>query len=319
MAVEEPDQLNIRALVNVLRRRVKLIALCALLVPAAALLVSLLQEEEYTASASLLFRDPALDQKLFGSTFFDPATDSDREAATNSELVSLDVVAERTAQRLPNGLTAEAVSEAVEAEPDPSADLIEVAATDPSPQGAAALANTFADQYVAFRQRADRAKVRQAERLINRELESLSAAGAEDSELRALEENSRRLDVLAALQTGNAEVVQPAETPSSPSSPKPLRNAALGLALGLLLGVALAFLRERLDRRFRDPKEIEQTFERPILGQIPSSRFLSESNWREGAFPLEEADAFRMIRANLRYFNVRRGDPVDPRHFGRPR
>lgn len=39
---------------------------------------------------------------------------------------------------------------------------------------------------------------------------------------------------------------------------------SLSVFLGVLLGIALAFLREWLDRRVRDTKEIEATFRRPI-------------------------------------------------------
>ncbi len=51
------------------------------------------QQKQYEATASLLFRDPAFDQKLFGSTFFQPSQDPDREALTNTTLVGFDVVA----------------------------------------------------------------------------------------------------------------------------------------------------------------------------------------------------------------------------------
>src|SRR5919112_174689 len=93
-------------LLRAVRRRVGTVLLCLVLVPAAALAFSLLQEKQYSASASLLFRDPQLDQKLFGSTVFAPSTDATREAATNVKLVSLDTVAARTAKRLGGGLTA---------------------------------------------------------------------------------------------------------------------------------------------------------------------------------------------------------------------
>jgi hypothetical protein len=58
--------------------------------------------------------------------------------------------------------------------------------------------------------------------------------------------------ILASLQTGNAELVQRAEPPTSPSSPQPIRNAVLGAGLGLFLGIAMALGLARLDRRLRD-------------------------------------------------------------------
>jgi uncharacterized protein involved in exopolysaccharide biosynthesis len=56
--------------IAIARRNLVLLLVCITVVPAAALVFSLTQTKEYTASASLLFRDPGLDQKLFGSSFF---------------------------------------------------------------------------------------------------------------------------------------------------------------------------------------------------------------------------------------------------------
>ena len=70
--------------------------------------------------------------------------------------------------------------------------------------------------------------------------------------------------------------------------------------------MGLAFLLERLDRRIRDPKELEAIFDRPILGAIPESRSLTRSGRAGGRPDVREAEAFRMLRANLRYFNIDR-------------
>src|SRR2546421_12535401 len=83
-----------------IRRRWLIVVVCALVVPLAAVAVSLMQPKRYSSSATLLFRDPGLDEKLFGSSTFTPSTDPAREAATNLQLVSLKAVAERTAKAL---------------------------------------------------------------------------------------------------------------------------------------------------------------------------------------------------------------------------
>ena len=47
-------------------------------------------------------------------------------------------------------------------------------------------------------------------------------------------------------------------------------------------------------------------FERPVLGVVPESQELAEEQGDMRALSFREAEAFRMLRANLRYFNVDR-------------
>ena len=116
--------------------------------------------------------------------------------------------------------------------------------------------------------------------------------------------------MLAELHNGNVEVAQAATVPTSPSSPKTSRNTALGAFLGLLLGLGVAFLLERLDRRIREPKDLEELYGLPLLGVVPESSALSRSAKGKKdagqALPASEAEAFHLIRAHLRYFNVDR-------------
>jgi polysaccharide biosynthesis transport protein len=307
MNPDRNEALSLRALVAMLRRRLLVVLICAIGVPAFALVYSALQEEQYTAEAFLLFRDPALDQKLFGSTFLQPSRDPDREAATNLRLVSLDAVAARTAQATPGDLRADEIAQKVDVAAAGQSDVASVKATDPAPAVAARLSNTFAEEYIEFRREADRSKIREAQELVQRRLDALTDSELEGRRGRSIQERAEELQTLASLQTGNAELVQRAEVPDSPSSPNTMRNVALGVVLGLLLGAGLAFLLERLDRRVRDPKEFEDLLDRPLLASIPQSRVLATSGpAHENGLPPGEQEAFRMLRANLRYFSVDR-------------
>jgi len=52
-------------------------------------------------------------------------------------------------------------------------------------------------------------------------------------------------------------------------SPDPLLNGLVALALGLLLGLGLAFLLEYLDDSWESPEEVERVSGVPTFGVIP--------------------------------------------------
>ena len=60
-----------------------------------------------------------------------------------------------------------------------------------------------------------------------------------------------------------------AEVPDEPVSPNLLLNIGLGLVVGLILGIGLAFLQEYLDDSWRSPEEAEQIAGVPTVGVIP--------------------------------------------------
>jgi succinoglycan biosynthesis transport protein ExoP len=306
-ASQETDQrqMDLGGVLAVLRRRAGLIVLCVAIATVGALGISLLQEKQYSASASLLFRNPGFAENLFGNSASTTATDPTREAATNEKLVALEIVAKRTSEHL-KGLTPEEVSGMVSVAASGEADIVTVTATGSDSEQAKFVANTFAHQFIAFRAEADRSKLLEAKQLAEEEYSRLSPEQQAGPRGEALSSGAEKLGILASLQTGNAELVQPAELPTSPSSPKPARNGILAAIIGLLLGIGLAFLFERLNRTLRDPEEARDAFGLPILATVPESKAIMASNKRAAALelPFMENEAFRMLRAQLRYFNI---------------
>jgi capsular exopolysaccharide synthesis family protein len=98
------------------------------------------------------------------------------------------------------------------------------------------------------------------------------------------------------------EVVERAEEPSSPISPKHQVDLALGILLGLGLGVALASVREQLQDRIEDSSGFRRSLKAPVLGLIPESPMLRGDLPRlvtidEPRSPA--AEAYRTLRTNL--------------------
>jgi polysaccharide biosynthesis transport protein len=75
--------------------------------------------------------------------------------------------------------------------------------------------------------------------------------------------------VSAGLRSSNVQIVDVAQIPATPSEPKVLRNLALAVLLGLVGGIAMAFVRDNLDRTLRDIRQVHALSPFPPLGIIP--------------------------------------------------
>jgi capsular exopolysaccharide synthesis family protein len=284
-----------------LRRRWPLILAVAVIGAAAAYLLANQQAKKYSATSALLFQKSQLDQRLFGNQVVSSTTDPARQAATNLALVELPSVAKLVAAKLniPKGR----VTSEIAFGSDTQSDVLTVTATDRSPSRAAQIANTYVQQYIVFRQTADQQQLTGAEKTVQTQLAAIPPAERGSALAQSLQSRSYELGLLASLQTGDAEVVQTANPPSSPSSPTPGRDGIIGGVLGLLLGSAIGFMLDRRDRRIKSALEVEEIYGVPVLGMVPESPALRAAG---AAGSPRDQDAFRMMRAQLRYFDVDR-------------
>ena len=105
--------------------------------------------------------------------------------------------------------------------------------------------------------------------------------------------------------------VEKAALPTTPVSPNTRLNVALGLLVGLALGVGYAVLRSQLDRRARTSEQIERELGLSVVGVIPivpasksSERVqISRGDADSGKAP-PVAEAFRRLRTNLQFMDV---------------
>ncbi|MBB6628503.1 polysaccharide biosynthesis tyrosine autokinase [Nocardioides sp. KIGAM211] len=114
--------------------------------------------------------------------------------------------------------------------------------------------------------------------------------------------------------TPRVQVYGAAALPSSPVSPKPLRNLVLALLLGLALGYGYALLRHNLDRRLRTPQVVQDRFDVAVMGSVPMAGVLGHEPGERAELALEvgdgaqrqreAAEAFRKLRTNLIFMEV---------------
>src|SRR6202167_1448165 len=305
MDAEQTNQ-SLELALGGLRRRAPWILLCLVLVTGAAYGFSKREQKKYTATASLVFNDSQTNQQAAGLQAVS-VNNQQAQENTNLKLVQLGDMAEETASHLGQGQTKEKIKEALSISALGESNVVNVAATAASPTLAAAIANTYAKRFVFEQQESNHKYYASALALVSKQLAAMSPAERAGTSGLALESRAQSLGVLAELRNGNVQIAQAASIPRSPSSPKTARNTALGAVLGLLLGLGIAFLLERFDRRIREPKDLETVYGLPLLGVVPESGALSRSAPgadSSGALTANEAEAFHLIRAHLRYFNV---------------
>jgi capsular exopolysaccharide synthesis family protein len=300
--------LSLEQVLGVLRRRAPWILLCFVLVAGAAYGFSKHETKKYTATAALSFSNDPLSQQIAGLS--SSSSSGVAQQASNIELLRLGDMAAKTATLLGQGLTAENVDESVSVAGLGETSVVDVSATATSPVLAAAIANTYATQFVSEQQSSNHRYFESALAHVTKQLAKLSPQQRVGQDGLDLQDRAQTLRLLTELNYGNVQIAQEALTPASPSSPNTKKNTGLGAVLGLLLGLSLAFLLERLDRRIREPKDLEAIYRVPMLGIVPTSSALSTSARHKGAktvaLPPAEAEAFSLIRAHLRFFNMDR-------------
>ncbi|MFY9264987.1 MAG: hypothetical protein WAO61_06140 [Solirubrobacterales bacterium] len=299
---------TLRDALNVLSRRRWVVLICVVLVPLSALAFSLRQEATYQGEAEVLLSRQNLANSLTDTP--DPnaqAGDGDRIAQTQSQLAVTPEIARRTLRRLRiYDRTAADLLENTEVTTAQNSDILVFKVTDQDRRTAAELVNEYARQYTLFRAELDTKAVSRALGEVTDRVAALEAEGDRRSDLHAsLIDKQQQLRTLEALQTSNAFVVRE-EDDAEQVRPTPLRNVTLGLILGSMLGVALAFVFDALDTRLRTAEEIASALGLPLLVRVPLQR-----KRRADDPPVmlthprsPEAETYRLLRSNLEFSSL---------------
>ncbi len=196
------------------------------------------------------------------------STFAERQMSSYAKVATSPQVLDAVIRDVPLSTTAEELAKSVVVTVPPNTVVLDIAATDQDPSRAARIANAVG---VALANVA----------------EDLAPDRRDGSE-------SVRVTTVAS-----------AQIPDEPSSPRLLRNLALGLALGLFLGFGLAVLRHVLDTKVKNEEDVRLLTEIPILGavpvdlEVPKHPVILRSEPRSAS-----SESVRRLRTNLQFVDV---------------
>lgn len=111
--------------------------------------------------------------------------------------------------------------------------------------------------------------------------------------------------------TGGVQILNPAAVPSDPVSPTVLRDVIQALAIGIFVGIALAWARDQLDDSLRTRDDLERAVkDLPPIGLVPF-----DPSWRDArrahlvtaAAPMSAtAESYRGLRTAIQYAGLER-------------
>jgi capsular exopolysaccharide synthesis family protein len=152
--------------------------------------------------------------------------------------------------------------------PSSTADVLDFIVRDPNRVEAARLINAYADAFVTYRLQLQTKELSRARRQLKEQLSLLASRGLSQSpQYRRLANNEQQLHTTQLLQSQDTVLTHPRK--GTQVKPTPSRNALLGIAFGILIGLGLAFAAEALDRRVRTVEEVEEQLGLPLLASLP--------------------------------------------------
>jgi Mrp family chromosome partitioning ATPase/capsular polysaccharide biosynthesis protein len=311
---------TLRDYLAVVWRRKWLVLLVIVVATGGAYGLSAMQTKMYSAASQLIYGNTVdVANPLAGNSYVDPTQRSVELESVGAVIAGPElkkranalIVADLGAGALKTGYT---VSSEVVASSDQAAggtvysSVVAIKGESSDAKLAAVTANSYAAAFIQMRKEGQRTQIGRAIDAVQNSLKGMTTKTQKaSSDYILLQQRLHDLQILKATANGDFRVIVPASVPAAPFSPKPMRSAAIGLALGLFVGLGLAFLLELLDTSVRTDVDVAELLRQPILARIPriSKKLLDQSALVTITEPDgTSAEAFRMLRTNLAFMNV---------------
>ncbi|MGH2710235.1 MAG: polysaccharide biosynthesis tyrosine autokinase [Actinomycetota bacterium] len=317
------DVADIGHYLAVLRQRKWSVLLITALVVGSAMLFSFRQTPIYESTSKILLKQITSPTQISQPGASVISLETEREIMLSAE------VAIRASDEIDPPEDAATLVENLEVTIPGETQVLEATFSDPDPLRAQQAASAFTDSYLAYKTEQSTEAIRNLRQPLESQIEELTAqlqeldaqigsgTGAANlqSEHDVLTSQiavvRAQLSPLTSVIIDPGDVIQAANLPSAAASPNHVLNGAVALFVGLAIGVALAFLRERLDDRLQGREDLEARAGAPVLAIIPKV-----PGWRKRdrakLVTLDQpkspaSEAYRTLRTGVLFMAAERG------------
>jgi capsular exopolysaccharide synthesis family protein len=325
---EQESEFDIRRLAGIARRRAWIIVVCVLVLGVGAYAYSASQPKQYAATSEVHITSPSADEVFSGAQI---KPDPKREVDTQTLIAKSNQI--RTCANKALGSSASQVDR-ITVSGTGDTDILLIRAESHSPKVAQKASIAVTDCYLAARHTSATKQyqgqitaLQKQSVALAKKIAALNAApgpkgpatplGNQLADLQSqkdqVDQSANQTTVDAAVGTGDVELISHATLPTQPFAPKPAQDAVLAAGLGLLLGLGIVFLLERVDDTVALEDLEAVTDGAPVLGSIPlqSSRALKHHHLPERPRTLVgarsvDAEAFRTVTTSLRFSDLGR-------------
>jgi Mrp family chromosome partitioning ATPase/DNA-binding winged helix-turn-helix (wHTH) protein len=275
-SASDESAVALRPYVRAIRARSLVVALTtiAALGVAAALLAT--REPTYTSTAQMLVTPlPQDDRAFLGTTLLRDSGDPTRTVQTAAALVDSPLAAQRAARRIGGGMDQHAVEAHVNVQPLGESNILSVTASSTTANGAARLANEFAQSALAVRSEEIRGQVDAV----------MQTVGPDPTP----DDRTRLAELRAVRDRGDPTLMlsQPAQAPQASKGAAAWLVLVLAAIAGFTLGSIAALF---MLRRIADERELVEVYPLPILARVPAGGRRRDAS---------TIDAFRSLRLQL--------------------
>ncbi len=313
---------------TILVKQWRIIILCFVLVGLGTYIGSKLQKPLYQSSALV---QVVLRSSNNQSSDYTSLLASNQLVQTESQLAVSDPVLREVASHY-NGLTVEELSKEVTTSVKLNTQLFEIDVLNPSPIRAATLANdvaaTLIKRQIQAAQQVNNRSQQQIQQDLNSTQHQIDTITSQVATLKALPDKQSQIAVLQTKLNGLQQhysqwqtllaqleltesqngdflqVAQAAQPGITPVRPQILLNTAVGLILGLFLGMVLAILFEQVDTRVRTPEALADLLGWPILATVWRVDSAKKESIINPSGNSANAEAYRILRTNIGFSGI---------------